>query len=354
MFFVDGIQWRYKLYVQPHLLVHRSPLHVARRLLNNWRALRASERIAYVCADPTNSGDYASHLGIRKLVGRPGLELYCAPVALKETCRILARISRSSQPWRCVFVGGGGLLQGCFEPFWKALLDSAVPFVLFGVGAAEQLPQRRVLGADLIARIARNAAAIHVRDSFTLELIAQHASAVTVGICPSVIAVTQLGGLLGRQCTHLLNVVHEADLEMAGVELAIMRQQLRRTAKLMNLSYDETNHMAGLTRRLLVKYARAAIVVSSRLHGCIFSYAMDKPFVAVACDRKVPAFIESYAPSAPVIMPRDFSRALTTYFLHETIRNYYGSDLKQHINRTTTRMREILESLGLQNEDGHR
>jgi len=354
MFLVDGIQWRYRLYVRPHLLLHRSPLHMARRLFNNWRALWASQRIAYVCADPTNSGDYASHLGIRKLVGRPGVELYCAPVALKETFRILARVNRSSQPWRCVFVGGGGLLQACFEPFWEGLLDTAVPFVLFGVGAAEQLPERRVVCADLLERIARNAAAIHVRDSFTLELIAQHTSGVTVGICPSVIAVAELGGRLPRQCTHLLNVVHEADLEMAGVEVGMMRYHLRRIAKLMNLSYDETNHIAGLNRRLLRKYARAAIVVSSRLHGCIFSYAMHKPFVAVACDRKVPAFVECYAPTAPVIIANECSRALTADFLYESIGNYFASGLTQHIERTRTRMRDILELLGLHEEEAHR
>ena len=345
----DALRWGYRVHVQPYVMVYRSPFCLLQHWWDNRRALHACNRIAYVCADRSNSGDYGSHLGVKKLVGRPGVELYCAPVAVAVTGRVLSRVACSASPWRAVFVGGGGLLQQCFEPFWERLLESrAQNVVIFGVGAAEQLPHRRLIRSDLLSRIGKQAIAIHVRDRFTRDILAPFTEVpVSIGLCPSAYVVAELGADLPRLDTHLLHVIHEADLAIADVALESLRAHVRCLASDLGLIYDETNHLAGFGKRLLRRYARAAIVVSSRLHGCVFSFAMRKPFVAVACDRKISAFVQSHVPDAPVVEPSQYRELLTSDLLDTTIRAPIGGDVSKSLEVTARRMSEILTLLKL-------
>ena len=180
---LDGLRWRTARYAYPYRPIYRQPLASIRRAVNNRRS--AGSGIAYVYAEPLNTGDYASHLGVRALAGIPGVELFCGPIALRRTLRTLD--GRSGRAWRAIFVGGGGLLQECFEPLWNGLLRTGAPLVVFGVGVNELDGLRRSLRPELLRAIATRAVALHVRDNATAALLAGHASVpVTVGVCPSV------------------------------------------------------------------------------------------------------------------------------------------------------------------------
>jgi hypothetical protein len=341
-----GLRWRYHNYVEPLRTIHRGPYAYFSRWHANRGAAALAQPNAYVCADPTNSGDYTSHLGVRQLVNRPGVELYCAPAALKETTRTLMNPPRPNGQWQVVWVGGGGLFQSCFDPFWSRLLQSRVPFVVFGVGANQAGDYRSATPPELLRSIAENALAIHVRDRFTQQLFAPYYDGpVTVGICPSVNYLTEVARNLPRQATHLLHVVHNADVAMAGVSAADLRSVLRGLAGQLDLVYDETNHLVGLRHRLLRRYTRAALVVSSRLHGCIFSYALAKPFLALAFDRKVDAFLETHVPNNPCLAGDQALARLSANLLTEVAQRPPAADQAIKAAENVAAMRYIMQSL---------
>lgn len=301
---VEACRWRYDNYIRPYRDVYRSPSQIASRAIRNFRASSNDPAIAYICSDTANAGDYASHLGLISLTGREGVQLFCAPVTAAGTLSTLRRRLESGRSWGAVFIGGGGLLQHCFDDFWRGLLTLDVPLVLFGVGAAQSGTIRPVTDSRLLSALGQRATAIHVRDEFTRDLLLKHgAKRVTVGICPSVNYLLPSRNKVST-ATHLLHAIHEADLRIAGVEPDAVRSVLRRIAQTSGLEYDEVSHRSGFSSKLLERYHRAAFVVSSRLHGCIFSYALGKPFVPIVCDRKTDAFVERYAPDATRLSPK--------------------------------------------------
>lgn len=345
---VEGLRWRYRSYLEPHVIVHRNPAVYVRRCFRNSRARQSDAPVAYVCANPSNAGDYASQLGVRHLSALPGVEMFCDPAGTAVTLRGLRAGPRPGVKWAAVFIGGGGVLQECFDPFWRGIADIDVPLVLFGVGANEAWPNRRATDAALLARIAGKAAAMHVRDEFTRRLLVEHTETpVTVGICPSVNYVADRATTLIAKPTHLLHAVHDVDLRFAGIDPDDLRERLRASAVEMGLKYDEVDHMSGVDRPLLRRYARAALVVSSRLHGAIFAYAMRKPCVAIECDQKMGGFLDTHAPRTPSVHGRNLKSAMQSDALARVIDAFTPYDYQPGLAANRARMREIAASLEL-------
>jgi len=344
--FSDALRWRYRVYVEPRFALHHNPWFALKRLVANARAASAERPLVYVYANPQNTGDYASYLGLTRLVGRPGLQLFCARAAVPATMRILQEQLASGGGWGGVFVGGGGLLQECFDPFWEALVSSSVPFVLFGVGAAEELPQRRLTSPGLLRAIADRAHAVHVRDRFTQQLFASvQRHDVTIGVCPAMQWIREAAQSIDTSDTRLLHVIHDADLAMAGIAEDALRDRVRRIAGTLGLRYEESRHMGSWSRRLLKQYARAAIVVSSRLHGCIFSYAMGKPHVAIRCDNKIGWFHETFETNMPMLDAAEWRDGLTAERVEAARHREPAPHLEDYLISNHKRMRDILASL---------
>lgn len=343
---LGGIRWRYRAFVQPHLMLHRGAKRMLARYLGNRRGFRAPHPVAFLYADPTNSGDYAAYLGVRQLADRPGVELFTAPVATRRTLSVLKHGAHGGRPWQAVFVCGGSHLQGCFDPLWDGLLALDLPLVLFGVGAAEELPDRRLTRPDLVGAIARKARVLHVRDKFTRRILEDAGAArVSVAPCPSVCYLARRASDLARRDTHLLHAIHDVDLGFAGVSIESLRARVRNLAHELDLVYDETRHMESITGRLLRRYARAAVVVSSRLHGCIFSYAIQKPFLALVCDKKLGGFMEAYGAPMPSLAIGEAERSLQATLLRQAMETPPSVDLDEGIAANGRRMREIVDTL---------
>jgi hypothetical protein len=69
----------------------------------------------YISANDVNIGDVLSNLGIRKLVGIQGVNLYCDRMYSEQTTRVI----RGAQSDDVFIIGGGGLLMDYFMPFWN-------------------------------------------------------------------------------------------------------------------------------------------------------------------------------------------------------------------------------------------
>jgi hypothetical protein len=293
---LGGLGWKARQLLTQYRPAYLDPVATVRRTIGNRRAL-AAPSIAYIYAEPTNTGDYASYLGVRQLAGRSGAELFCSRWALPQTFRLLER-----GRWSAIIVGGGGLLQECFEPFWERLLAStSAPLILFGIGVNELEGLRRGVRRDLLTAIATRADAIHARDRMT----AAQLPGATVGVCPSVNYLAALPRPAPADGDLLVHAVHSADFTAAGGSLPTVRERLQVAAREMGIEYRELDHNSGLTTGVIDAYRRARVVVSSRLHGCIFGYALGRPVLAITCDRKTQAFIDTHAPSMERVTPTE-------------------------------------------------
>lgn len=303
----ESLEWRYKLYLEPYLLLHESVPKALLRKCGNYASLRADAPICYLSADAGNIGDRVSTLGVEYLAGARGAELFASRVALQGTSKALHRL-RSHRPKSRIIIGGGGLLQDCFTPFWRELIATGFEFELFGVGANEMTGARRLPPDSLMEEIFYRARSLHVRDNWTRDLIQRNRSkAVSVGICPSVnFLVARYGHPMIPRRDYLLYVEHPVDVRMAGGDPLRHGAILKEVARRLGLQFDHTDHIRQSLDNLMQRYQRARYVVSSRLHGCIFSYAAARPFLPIVSDQKSAAFVATHLPHNPTVSV-DFS-----------------------------------------------
>jgi hypothetical protein len=340
---IEGLSWRYQVQVRPRLLLHENPCSALLRSCRNLARMREDQPTCYISADATNIGDRVSALGVRSLVKKPGIELFASRAALASTVGALSWL-QANRPGTRIYIGGGGLLQECFVPFWESLLEISLPFVLFGVGANELAGQRSLPSADLLNRIARHAKAVHVRDFWTKSLLDFGQSReVTVGVCPAVnYLASRYGDPPVQEQKYLLHVQHPVDIRLAGGDAERINTMVRSTANSLGLIYDETDHIKENLDELCARYRRARYVVSSRLHGCIFSYALNVPFLPVVTDRKTDAFLAAHCPDNPCLSVHAYQPEVVEKLLDlETRQGRCGGDLVNKVVSNAEVMAEI-------------
>jgi polysaccharide pyruvyl transferase WcaK-like protein len=263
--------------------------------------MRSDVPVCYIYADAGNVGDRVSAMGVRFLVSQPGIELFASRAGLGTTIGTLKWLQKNRAETR-VLVGGGGLLQECFMPFWVALMDTELRFALFGVGANEIPGIRNLPPENMLRSLTRRAVAIHVRDEWTREILqSSQKKQVSLGVCPSInYLVSKFQRNHGGAGSYLLHVQHPVDVRMSGGDPERISAILKSLSADLNLCYDETSHIKDNLNGLARRYQRARFVVSSRLHGCIFSYAFGIPFVPILADKKTAAFVKTHIPENPV------------------------------------------------------
>jgi len=73
-----------------------------------------------------NIGNYLPILGIQKMLGQtPDTWCMHRPVDFNFI----------NKHYKCAIIGGAGLLDQCFEPFWEKLLNGCkIPMIMWGLG----------------------------------------------------------------------------------------------------------------------------------------------------------------------------------------------------------------------------
>jgi hypothetical protein len=336
--------------VAPRLELHGSVPIFLRRRLRNWRLLERTSAV-YVYAGRGNAGDYLSHLGVRNAVALPGLELLAGEPGNRELARTLGDPRFARRP-RVLLIGGGGLFQECFREFWRVVLESDLPYAIFGVGANRLGEERSITGASLLADVVRGASFVVVRDEMTRDVIAASGIVhpVDVGLCPSTGYLFPRWWRDDRSMNRtLLHVVHPSDLWLAGGDLGTIRGVLRDVASEQGLRYEEQDNLSADLAAVLRKYAEARVVVSSRLHGCIVSHATGAPFLPVRCDDKIGAFLRTHAPKiSPVDVHVLQDRAACNDAVRRTLDGFdpsYRSQVERGVQWNAERGREIREAI---------
>lgn len=250
-----------------------------------------SRRVLYAFAGYGNAGDHASMLGARRYAGIRGATVFLDAAVMRSLLR------RELKP-ELLVVGGGGLLQPIFEGGWNEILASGMRFCLVGVGVAHQLPHRPLISTELLREIITRAETCVVRDRATQQIFLEHRDRCDLTYCPSLLELESIDAPdVARD--RLLYVPHPSDMRQAGVSGRDFRVAIRSLAVRTGLRYEEISHDNPFTQRLVRSYDRAALCVTSRLHGCIFSYARGTPCVPIVCDSKTQHFYSTFTDYEP-------------------------------------------------------
>lgn len=219
-----------------------------------------------------------------------------------------------------VVVGGGGLFKAPFTPFWDMVDDVLVrrgrDFSIWGVGMCRErhgetfaMPRSVIDAARVVA----------VRDARTAEFTGR--DDVIVARCPSHSVLRGYRSVSSEET--LLEVDHPTLLDQFDIAHGTTSEfhaACASSANDLGLRHDRTNNLVragsplALRRyerllrrrvrsprlwhraadRLLVEsYGRAAVVVTSRLHGAIIAVALGKRVVALSKDPKIDDYLTS-------------------------------------------------------------
>lgn len=259
--------------------------------------------IHHVFANRSNIGDWLSAMGIQRLLAPlPVTEYLCDGPFVETTLAALERVPATD----VIVIGGGGLFMDYFEPFWRGFLEIAGdrPFCIWGAGCCSMRSDDSEIDVRLARAVVRRAAICSVRDQLTAGKLGLSAPAV---LCPSITVLPAPGpadGLILHSCSYE---------ESCPNSYWALRTATRRHAAITGRKFEETNNRIkpgslGELDRLLDKYARAEVVLSARLHGCIIAAALGRKVVAVAHDWKVDEFMGAIGLSDWVVPYFEISR----------------------------------------------
>ena len=273
--------------------------------------------VTILYANNENIGDLLSAVGIRTLMGG---EATMFPFEGRSVAT--SRMLNGLREGDTLIVGGGGLLKATFDRTWEQVLVAqdrrGFNTVLWGVGYCDVIGSETKGSLALHRDAVSRAALAGFRDELSWRpfLDVDHASVIG---CPSGIAVRGIsrGGRQSHAAGHVLQVDHPdllrsvslrygADAEAAIVAAtsglaARMRLPLVPTANLIAGTPLAPRVKARLaasrweirgaelmaSRVVREKYAKAEVVVTSRLHGAIIAATLGKKVVALSGDAKI-------------------------------------------------------------------
>lgn len=246
-----------------------------------------------------NIGNYLPVLAIQDLIGQT-TDTWCMHNTNIDFDYI-------NQAYSCGIIGGAGLLDQGFEPFWQLLAKRcSLPLIIWGVGSC--IPDtRQQIGVDpeLVSTVAERCALINVRDQLTVENYSLSGASVTP--CPTVYYLRRYSAQQ-RPNSQPLFAYHD---ELIGDdEKGDITSILQRRFPDLVLTDNIQRPNWGLDDIIRSDYAVASMVITTRLHGAIIAYGLGVPFVSLCRDNKLRAFSAEYAPNTAFESLDDLVRAL--------------------------------------------
>lgn len=254
----------------------------------NWRS-RIASPIMQFYSSVDNIGNYLPVLGIQKMLDHK-TDTWCIHDPNIDFDFI-------NTHYKCVIIGGAGLLHECFEAFWnKVLHECKLPILIWGVGVC--LPDDANVRTDLldsvknsgvsrqlIAKVAQRCELINVRDNLTADYYGL--SNADISACPTVVYVSKFTTRKPEVPKFLLSS-HE--------ELVSLEDQTK-ILNAVNSSVGDFTYTDNFQKTFqslddIINdyYCPSSVVITSRLHGAIIAYGLGIPYVAIARDDKMREF----------------------------------------------------------------
>ncbi len=264
--------------------------------------------IYHVFANKVNIGDWLSARAIQSLLRVEEItELFCNEPMVPQTLEVL----RQAKETDLVIIGGGGLFMDYFTPFWEGFrgISECVPFCIWGVGYCDLKRENSRARLSLLEQIIAHSRITVVRDELTRQYLSACALPPPVA-CPTFNLVhsgPESWGLLHVDAFDNVGQANYDWMEEAGRDFAAHTG--RRFERINNEIVPGKE--LGLLRTLEA-YARADLILTGRLHGCIIGLAMGRKVLVVSGDRKLESFMTS-AGLQDWVLDLDRTRELPQY-----------------------------------------
>jgi len=231
-----------------------------------------------------NIGNYLPVLGIRKMISMD-TDTWC----MHDENVDFDFINHS---YKGIIIGGAGLLNKCFQPFWEIMgKECKLPVIIWGVGGCFQDGQNKTnIDINIAKKVLNKCDLINLRDNITANFYGL--SDVHFSPCPTI---AYLDDFKTKETfkRRILFSSHEQSVRQSET------QSIRSVIKGVDKSYKYTNNVQrfrlGLDDILRNFYCSSRIVVTTRLHGAIIAYGLKIPYVAIPRDEKVRAFNRLYS-----------------------------------------------------------
>ena len=194
--------------------------------------------------------------------------------------------------YRAAIIGGAGLLERGFEPFWERFArECRIPAIVWGVGTCA--PDRngsKGVDPSIFARAAPKCALINVRDDLTAEYYGLRDASITP--CPTIVYVEHFLQASPKRDGFILYASHEELLDRQEKDL--IHERLRSSLGEFRMTDNIQRPLEGLEDIIRNYYCRSRLVITTRLHGAIIAYGLGIPYVAIPRDEKLRAFHRLY------------------------------------------------------------
>lgn len=253
----------------------------------------------FISANEVNIGDVLSNLGIRKLLGVQGMNLYCDRPYVERTKKVI----RGAQSNDVFIIGGGGLFKAYFMPLWNEIYRNRkqLRYVLWGIGIndTKRPSLKHVLSQKLMPKtiflkkwkgIVKNSMISSFRDENTYRYFRGMNNSFKIG-CPSInFILDHKRNLPKRVLIHSCN-----QYLLKYTEVKTVQKITDVLANNLGLEKVYTNReIRGIqeVHEWLDRYSSAHITVSSSLHGCILALSLGSKLIAVSRDWKIEGFLQ--------------------------------------------------------------
>jgi hypothetical protein len=261
-----------------------------------------------------NIGNYLPVLGIQKMLSQ-STDTWCIHDKNIDFEFVNAN-------YKCVIIGGAGLLHECFEEFWNKFLNECkLPTIIWGVGVC--LPDSTGVRTDLIdstkrsginrkvfAEVANKCDLVNLRDDLTADYYGL--KEVHISPCPTIVYLEKFRNSVNKISNQVLFSSHK--------ELVAVTTQERIQSSIKNLipKFKYTDNIQrpslGLDDIIQRFYCNTSILVTTRLHGAIIAYGLDIPYIAIPRDEKLRDFHRLYSNGISIENITDIEDALKQGF----------------------------------------
>ena len=188
-----------------------------------------------------------------------------------------------------VIVGGAGLFDLVFEPFWNKLLNECkLPLTIWGVGITANVTSPDYI--KTITDVGKRCDLINVRDNLTAEIFNFKNPSITA--CPCIVYLQDYKERIDRNSDSLLYSSHERSISTKE------KKKIRAEIDKIEPNYRFTDHMQysyfGLEQIIEDYYCNSGFVLTTRLHGAIIAYGLGIPYLAINRAPKTSSFVKEY------------------------------------------------------------